>query len=65
MQGRGFIGTEECLCVAIVQTLLVALDRNQVISPFIYDGFGYFMLPAHGVNGDKATFYLQQIKSIG
>jgi hypothetical protein len=65
MQGRGFICTGECLFDAIVQPLLIALDRNQVVRPFIYDHLGYFMLPAHSVNGDKATFYFQKIKSIG
>ena len=62
MKCRGFICTGECLFDAIVQPLLIALDRNQVIRPFIYDGLGYFMLAAHGVDGDKATFYFQQIK---
>jgi hypothetical protein len=62
MECGGFIRTGECLFDAIVQPLLIALDRNQVVRRFIYDGLGYFML---AVNGDKATFYFQQIKSIG
>jgi hypothetical protein len=57
MQGGGFIRTGECLFDAIVQALLIALDRNQVIRSFIYDGLGYFMLEAHGADGDKPTFF--------
>jgi len=34
----------------------VALDCNQVYRALIYDGLGYFVLAAHGINGKKAAF---------
>jgi hypothetical protein len=56
VQAIAFVHGCKCLFDAIKQSLLVALDPNQIIRPVIYDSLGYFVLPDLEINGDKAAF---------